>query len=49
MLQAAVNGTKAEWDRVNARSFEYQQLKQEADANKALYDELIIEDPRGGH
>jgi len=41
MLQVAVNGTKAEWDRVNARSFEYQQLKQEADANKALYDELI--------
>jgi polysaccharide biosynthesis transport protein len=41
MLQAAVNETKAEWDRVNARSFQYQQLKQEADADKALYDELI--------
>ena len=41
MLQAAVNETKAEWDRINARSFEYQQLKQEADTDKALYDELI--------
>jgi capsular exopolysaccharide synthesis family protein len=41
MLQAAVNQTKAEWDRVNASSFQYQQLKQEADADKALYDELI--------
>ncbi len=41
MLQASVNETKAEWDRVNAKSFQYQQLKQEADADKALYDELI--------
>jgi capsular exopolysaccharide synthesis family protein len=41
MLQSAVNATKAEWDRINSRSFQYQQLKQEADADKALYDELI--------
>lgn len=41
MLQAAVNTTKAEWDRNNARSFQYQQLKQEADTDKSLYDELI--------
>ncbi len=41
MLQAAVSQAKAEWDHVNARSFEYQQLKQEADADKALYNELI--------
>jgi capsular exopolysaccharide synthesis family protein len=41
MLQASVNQAKAEWDRINARSFEYQQLKQEADADKSLYDELI--------
>ncbi len=41
MLQAAVSKAKAEWDHVNARSFEYQQLKQEADADKALYNELI--------
>jgi polysaccharide biosynthesis transport protein len=41
MLQAAVNETKAEWDSNNARSFQYQQLKQEADTDKSLYDELI--------
>lgn len=41
MLQAAVNQSKAEWDSINARSFEYQRLKQEADTDKALYDELI--------
>ncbi len=41
MLQKAVKETKAEWDRLNTSSFEYQQLKQEADADKALYDELI--------
>jgi len=41
LLQAAVTETKADWDRLNARSFEYQQLKREADADKALYDELI--------
>ena len=41
MLRAAVNQSKAEWDSINARSFEYQRLKQEADTDKALYDELI--------
>jgi capsular exopolysaccharide synthesis family protein len=41
MLQAAVAETKAEWDRINSKSFEYQQLKQGADADKTLYDELI--------
>lgn len=41
MLQKAVAETKAEWDRVNASSFQYQQLKQEAAADKALYNELI--------
>jgi len=41
MLQKAVAETKAEWDQINSRSFEYQQLKQEADADKTLYDELI--------
>jgi capsular exopolysaccharide synthesis family protein len=40
MLEAAVDETKAEWDRLNARSFEYQRFKQEADTDKALYDEL---------
>jgi capsular exopolysaccharide synthesis family protein len=41
MLQKAVADTKAEWARINSRSFEYQQLKREADADKTLYDELI--------
>ena len=41
LLQAAVAKTKAEWDQVNTRSFQYQQLKQEADADRALYNELI--------
>lgn len=41
MLQKAVAETKAEWDGLNSRSFEYQQLKREADADKTLYDELI--------
>ncbi len=41
LLEAAVAKTKAEWDQVNARSFQYQQLKQEADADKALYNQLI--------
>ena len=41
MLEKAVTETKAEWDHLNARSFEYQQLKHEADADKGLYDELI--------
>ena len=40
MLQQAVAETKAEWDHVNASSFQYQQLKNEAGADKALYDEL---------
>jgi capsular exopolysaccharide synthesis family protein len=41
MLQKAVADTKAEFDRINARSFEYQALKREADADKTLYEELI--------
>ncbi len=41
MLHAAVSETKAEWDNINAKSFQYQRLKQDADTDKALYDELI--------
>jgi capsular exopolysaccharide synthesis family protein len=41
MLQKAVAQTKAESDSLNTRSFQYQQLKREADADKTLYDELI--------
>lgn len=41
LLGKTVAAAKAEWDRLNSRSFEYRQLKQEADANRSLYDELI--------
>jgi polysaccharide biosynthesis transport protein len=41
MLAAAVQETKAEYDRLNSRSFEYQTLKREADGDKQLYEELI--------
>ncbi len=41
MLEAAVKDTKAEYDRLNSRSFEYQTLKREADGDKQLYEELI--------
>lgn len=41
MLNQAVSETKAEFDRINARSFEYQSLKREAEADKKLYEELV--------
>ncbi len=41
MLQKAVASTKEEFDRLNARSFEYQSLKREAEADKSLYEELV--------
>jgi succinoglycan biosynthesis transport protein ExoP len=41
MLEAAVLETKAEFDRLNSRQFEYQTLKREAEGDKKLYEELI--------
>ena len=41
MLRKAVGETKEEFDRLNARSFEYQSLKREAEADKTLYEELV--------
>ena len=41
MSGEAVAAAKREFDSMNARSFEYQALKREADADKALYDELV--------
>ena len=41
MLEAAVGQTKKEFDDLNARSFEYQTLKREADGDKQLYEELV--------
>jgi capsular exopolysaccharide synthesis family protein len=40
MMKNAVAETKAEFDKLNARSFEYQQLKREAEADRKLYDDL---------
>jgi polysaccharide biosynthesis transport protein len=40
MLAKAVSEVKAEWDATNGRSFEYQRLKRDADADKALYSDL---------
>ena len=41
MLGKAVNVTKKEFDALNARSFEYQSKKREADGDKTLYEELV--------
>jgi capsular exopolysaccharide synthesis family protein len=48
MLQKAVAETKAEFDSLNARSFEYQAHKREADADKNLYEELILKIKEAG-
>jgi capsular exopolysaccharide synthesis family protein len=41
MLKRAVTETKAEFDQLNMRSFEYESLKHEAEADRKLYEELI--------
>jgi capsular exopolysaccharide synthesis family protein len=41
MLKKAVLEAKAEFDKMNARSFEYLSLKREADADRGLYEELV--------
>ncbi len=41
MLKRSVGETKAEFDRLNARSFQYQSVKREAEADKKLYEELV--------
>ncbi|HUQ93351.1 MAG TPA: polysaccharide biosynthesis tyrosine autokinase [Bryobacteraceae bacterium] len=41
MLQKAVQQTKSEFDHLHSRSFEYQSLKREAEADKKLYEELV--------
>jgi polysaccharide biosynthesis transport protein len=40
-VKRATADAKADFDHVNARSFEYQALKREADADKSLYEELV--------
>ena len=41
ILKKTLADTKDEFDRMNARSFEYKSLKQEAESDKGLYEELI--------
>ncbi|MBK5290702.1 MAG: hypothetical protein JJE04_03275, partial [Acidobacteriia bacterium] len=41
MLSTAVQESKSEFDNLNARSFEYQSLKREAEGDKKLYEELM--------
>ena len=48
MLANAVGETKAEFDRLNARSFQYQQLKREAESDKKLYEELVTKIKEAG-
>ena len=40
MLKSAVAETKGEFDSLNSRSFRYDELKREAEADKRLYEEL---------
>jgi succinoglycan biosynthesis transport protein ExoP len=40
-LSRSIAETKAEFDRLNARSFEYQALKRDADADRTLYEDLV--------
>ena len=48
MLNQAVAEAKAEFDRINSRSFHYQTLKREAEADKKLYEELITKIKEAG-
>jgi len=41
MIERAVQQSKDEFDSLNARSFEYQNLKREAEGDKKLYEELL--------
>jgi len=41
MLAHTIAKTKSEFDRLNARSYEYQALKREAEGDKDLYEELV--------
>ncbi len=48
MVKDAVSDAKTDFDRLNARSFEYQALKREAEADKHLYEELIAKIKEAG-
>ena len=48
MLRDALGQAKAESDKLNASSIEYQQLKRDADANTTLYNELFTKIKEAG-
>lgn len=48
MLNTAVASAKAEVDRANKHSLEYESLKREADSNKKLYEQLVQRIKEGG-
>ena len=48
MLKKAVAETKTEFDKINAHSFDYQNLKREAEADRKLYEELITKIKEAG-
>ena len=41
MLKASIAQTKAEFDRLNSRLFEYKTLRHEAETDQGIYDELL--------
>ncbi len=41
LIRKDVEDTKAQYDQLNLRSFEYQRAKQEAEADRTLYEELV--------
>jgi succinoglycan biosynthesis transport protein ExoP len=41
MIQKVLSETRAEFDQLNARSYKYNALKQDAESDKRLYDELV--------
>ena len=48
MVNAAVAEAKADFDRVNARYYDYQTLKRGADADRTLYEQLVLKIKEAG-
>jgi len=48
MMGDAVTEAKDDFDKVNARSYEYQTLKREAEADKTLYEQLVLKIKEAG-
>ena len=48
MLEKAVVATKAEFDGLNSRYFQYRQMKRDAEADKRMYEELVTKIKQAG-